>query len=452
MSQSTQTRTPPNVVLIFMDDMTHWALRSSQIETPSLDRLRAMGITFTHAFNQGSMDAAVCMPARQMLMSGLTLFDAAKSYLDVPRLGAVLGENGYNTYFTGKWHNEVEALERDYQEVGPWGPNMLDSTPMYGDAYLRPTPGNDWDPADKSRGGHWMTREDGTIEHSSERWTDAAVDFLNKAHDEDKPFFLHIAYHAPHDPRQADQEFLDLYPLSEVRVPPNAMPVHPFDNGELDIRDEVLAPTPRTPEAVQLHRKEYFAILTHADREIGRILDALDLSGDLENTVIVFSGDHGLALGEHGLMGKQNLYDHSVRVPLVIAGPGVPVNTESSELVYSGSIFATICHLSGIPQPEHLGFPVLPYTADMPASHDAIFGAYKDLQRSIRTAEYKLIEYPQIQQTQLFSISDDPWELTNLAEVSDHAALMTALQAMLATAQAQFRDHLATTDRARSEA
>src|SRR5690606_1945325 len=105
------------------------------------------------------------------------------------------------------------------------------------------------------------------------------------------------------------------------------------DNGELAVRDEHLAPHPRTLEAIRLHRREYFAITSHADQQIGRILDALESTGEMDRTVIVFSGDHGLALGEHGLLGKQNPYEHSVRVPLVISSPTVPPGEVCSDLV-----------------------------------------------------------------------------------------------------------------------
>ena len=198
-----------------------------------------------------------------------------------------------------------DALTNDYRAVGPWAGGMLGSKDAADDAYLRPREGDEWSPSDPPRGGHWMTLPDGSIQHSSERWTDAAVRFVGDDHGDD-PFFLHLAFHAPHDPRQAPQEFLDLNPAPNIRMPDNFLPEHPFDNGALDIRDEYLAPSPRTADAVRLHRSEYFAMLTHVDREIGRVLDAVDEENARSGreTIIVFSGDHGLALGEHGLFGE----------------------------------------------------------------------------------------------------------------------------------------------------
>lgn len=196
------------------------------------------------------MSEAVCMPARQMLIFGLTLFHAWDHYMDVPHLGETLGEDGYDTFFTGKCHNHESALTRAYDTLGPCAVGgMFGSTEVGGAAYNRPCEGNTWSPSDTSLGGHWMTLPDGTIQHSSERWTDAAVAFIHSEH-AGAPFFLHLAYNAPHDPRQAPQEFLDLYPEDDIKVPPNAWPEHPFDNGELGVRDELLTPFPRTSEAV----------------------------------------------------------------------------------------------------------------------------------------------------------------------------------------------------------
>ncbi|TQK17697.1 choline-sulfatase [Microbacterium sp. SLBN-154] len=434
--------TSPNVVLIFMDDMAHWALLSDIVHTPNLDRLRRRGVTFTHAFNQGSMEEAVCMPARQMLISGLTLFRAIDGFMNVPRIGRVLSDAGYDTYFTGKWHNEETALYTDYKEVGPWAGGMLHSTEIGGAAYLRPDPENSWDPADTALGGHWMTLDDGTIQHSSERWTDAAVSFITRGHD-GAPYFLHLAYHAPHDPRQAPREFLDRYCPADLPLPPNFLPAHPFDNGELMVRDEQLAPLPRTPDSVRFHRREYFAILTHVDEQIGRLLDAVDAVDGQAGTVLVFSGDHGLALGEHGLFGKQNPYEHSIRVPLVIAAPEVKGGLECDELVYSGSIYPTVCELVGVSRPDHIEFRSLaPLMLGEADGEETIFNAYRQLQRVVRSGHFKLIEYQDKSHNQLFDLEADAWEMTNLYSHPGYTSVRDALAARLRERQIELGDSL----------
>lgn len=439
--ESSRSLQRPNVLLIYMDDMTHWALTSAECVTPNLDRLVARGAVFTHAFNQGSQVQAVCLASRQMLLTGMTLFRASESFLAAERLGHVLGEAGYRTFFTGKWHNEESALAADYAEVGPWAGSMLHSTAPGGDAYARPSHGSGWDPADMTRGGHWMSLPDGRAQHSSERWTDAALDFLAKQRGTD-PFFLHLAFHAPHDPRQTHRRFLDLYPEEEVFVPPNAWPEHPFDNGALHVRDESLAPIPRTPEAVRLHRREYLAILSHADEQVGRILDALERLHQDERTLVVFSGDHGLALGEHGLMGKQNPYDHSIRVPLVFAGPGVRPGEMHDELVYSASMFATIADLVGVSTPETVEFPSLGPVVRGEAHRelDAVFGAYAQVQRLVRTRTHKLVVYPHRAREQLFDLIADPWEMRDLAADPACGELLVSLRQLLRELQDQVGD------------
>lgn len=424
----------PNLCLIFMDDMMHRLLLDKEVETPNLDKLVKRGTTFTHAHNQGAWSGAVCIPSRAMLITGLSLWHARERIETTPLLGEWLGKHGYQTHFVGKWHNSDAALKRSYQTFGPHAGGFYPSTDEKGDAYLRPAPGNTWRPDDTSRKGHWL-EIDGKIVHSSEHWADGALAFLRQTHTE--PFFLHVAFHAPHDPRQAPTEYLNKYPVEKVALPPNFAPEHPFDNGDLRVRDEKLAPWPRTPDAIKQHRKEYYAILTHADYHIGRILDALP-----EDTIVVFSGDHGLAVGEHGLLGKQNCYDHSVRIPLVFAGPGIPKNKKNDALIYQNQIFATLCELVGIPQPPGLENPSLAplVKGDKQDKDAAVFGAYLDIQRMVRTRTHKLIVYPKVKHVQLFDIQKDPWERNNIA--AENPALVKSLWARLNTLQKQLDDKL----------
>lgn len=372
----------------------------------------------------------------------MTLLHARNQFDSVPHIGRVLGDAGYDTFFTGKWHNGENALRGSYQQVGPWAGGMLPSTQKDGDAYRRPSEGNHWDPSDRSQAGHWL-QVDGSVAHSSEVWTDAAASFL-QSRSADRPFFLHVAYHAPHDPRQAPEEYLAMYPPECVRVPPNAWPEHPFDNGDLLVRDELLAPHPRTDAAVRLHRQEYFAILTHADAQIGRLLDVLEATGSVENSLIVLSGDHGLALGEHGLMGKQNPYDHSIRVPLVFAGPGVPAGRRIEDLVYSASIYATICDLVGVDTPTHIEFASLAAAITGQDSHPlpAVVGAYRDDHRLVRTATHKLVVYPRTNRLQLFDVIADPWEIDDVSHGPHAGATIMRLLAQLRELQAELDDNL----------
>ena len=445
----------PNVLLIFMDDQSYrtiGSLNNPEVHTPNLDRLAARATVYTHAFNQGAWSGAVCIPSRAMLISGLTVWHSEHHIPEVPLWGEWFAKHGFKTYLTGKWHNGEETIKRCFTEVGPHAGGFLPSLPdlpeKANDAYNRPDSLRSWQPDDETRGGHWM-KVDGKVVHSSVRWADAAIDFLNRQKGSPTPFFMHTAFHAPHDPRQAPREFLDMYPPENVALPPNYLPEHPFDQGDSRVRDEVLAPFPRTEEAVKLHRSEYYAILSHVDQQIGRILDTLKANGQENNTIVMFSGDHGLAVGQHGLMGKQNQYDHSVRIPLMIAGPGMKPGIRVDSLVYQSGLFPTACDLCGLPIPEtveHRSLVQRDTTGRLRPTngYTHIHGGYMGLQRMIRDHEWKLIVYPKAGVEQLFHIKSDPFEIHNLAAIPEHANRIREIKANLRKLMTELGDTRAT--------
>lgn len=480
----------PNILFMIADDMTFrtiHSLNNPEVHTPNLDRLVARGCAFTHCFQQGSWMPAVCAPSRTMLNSGLTAFRAMNaarrlssyqpndiedmqskllptalgdapneeielSLDDFPMWAQTFRGEGYDTYITGKWHMDNVCMQRSFMEMGPVGPGMYRSTGIRGTAYQRPhADGSDpWNPADTSLRGHWADMElledehTPRVKHSSEVYADHAIGYIEKKAKSKKPFFMYIGWNAPHDPRQAPQEYLDMYPVEKIEVPQSFLPEHPFNEGDHYVRDEQLAPFPRTPHAVQVHRREYYAILTHMDAQIGRIFDALEKSGKAQNTYVIMTADHGLAVGEHGLLGKQNTYECSMHIPLIMAGPGIPAGKKVDELVYQHSMFATTCELTGVPKPKHVEFPSLaPMLKAEPAPvHDAIFGYYKHFQRCVRTKTHKLILYPEIGKVQLFDIAKDPWEMHDLSEESSMAEVKRDLMAKLKQLQADLDDKL----------
>ncbi len=266
-------------------------------------------------------------------------------------------------------------------------------------------------------------------QHSCELYADSAVELLRKAAAQpDHPFFLYVAWNSPHDPRQAPKEFLDLYPADKIEVPPNFLPQHPFDQGDAKVRDEMLAPFPRTPDAVRVHRREYYALITYMDRQLGRILDTLEKTGLAGNTCVIVTGDHGLAVGEHGLMGKQNLYDCSVRMPFIMVGPGIAGGRRIDSLMYQHCLFPTLCDLAGLATPATVQFPsLLPLLrGERGQLFDSIYSAYRGFQRMVRTEQHKLILYPEAKRFQLFDLEKDPWE-TNSLDPSRHATTVTEL-------------------------
>ncbi len=419
----------PNILFLFTDDQrfnTLNALNNPEIITPNMDKLVKRGTAFTHAHIMGSMSGAVCMPSRAMLMSGRTLFHLRGQGQSIPQEHRMLPETlrraGYATFGTGKWHNGPSAYARCFTH----GAKIF----FGGMSNHLKVPVHDFDPTGRYR------REKRCIDKpfSSNLFSDAAIDFL-KSHKGDKPFFMYVSYTAPHDPRMAPKEYADMYPPSKVRVPKNFMPEHPFDNGEMRIRDEKLAPWPRTPEIVQEHIAAYYAMITHLDAQIGRVLQALEETGQADNTIIVFAGDNGLAVGQHGLMGKQNLYEHSVRVPLLISGPGVPRGQSCDALCYLLDIYPTLCELLGVSIPESVeGRSLAPLLKDPKRTvRDSVFYVYKNVQRGVRSGHWKLIKYnvKGKQITQLFDLQRDPWEMKNLADDASHAARVDELTNLL---------------------
>lgn len=437
----------PNILFLFTDDQafrTVNAVNNPDIKTPNIDRLVKQGTTFTHCFHQGSFSGAVCVASRAALNTGRYIWTCGSGNCGTyPLWGETFRKAGYETFMTGKWHNGDATLKRSFEHVGPTAGGMLPSKDpnakenakkgIRKDPYHRPEPGNTWLPEDDTLQGHWCKTPDG-IQHSSQRWANSAIEFLEKkATGSTRPFFMYVAFHAPHDPRQSPKEYVDMYPPEKIKIPPNFQPKHPFDQGDSKIRDEQLAPFPRTKEAVQLHLSEYYAIISHADYHIGRVLDALEKSGRAKDTLIVFSADHGLAVGEHGLMGKQNLYDHSLRIPLVFSGPGIEKDRKTDSLVYLPSLFATTCDVAGVAAPDSVQFPSIKPLLDgkTDAVHDCVYAAYKDLQRSVRTTQYKLIRYPKAKEVQLYDIQKDPWETKDLAEDPACASIVKELDAKL---------------------
>jgi choline-sulfatase len=440
----------PNFLFLFSDDQAHRALGllgELQVKTPNLDRLAKRGLLFTHCFNQGGFSGAVCIPSRTMLNTGRTVWQCRDSKGQGTAEGAALwgetlGQAGYDTFMAGKWHIPQNALERSFKTLGPLTGGFLPSTTDSGAAYHRPVPGSPWTPDGPQWKGHWLD-VDGKTVHSSVRIANAAIDYLQtNATKSANPFFMYVAFNAPHDPRQAPREFLDMYPLAKLTVPPNFLSKHPFPIDGYNGRDEILAPYPRTPEIIRVHLQEYYAIITHMDAQIGRILDGLEASGKANNTIVIFTSDQGLAVGQHGLLGKQSLYDHSMRMPFIMAGPGVPRGKRNDALFNMQSLFATTCEMAGVPVPASVQFPsiALLITGAKKRMHDALYGAFLDHQRAIRTEQWKLIRTPKEGQVQLFNVKRDPWEMRNLAADPKYAAVLAMLDGKLRELMKEMND------------
>lgn len=404
---------PPNVLLINTDDQrfdTIAALGNPEIRTPALDGLVGRGFSFSNCYSQGGMVPAMCLPSRTMLMTGRSVFHIPGRNdpppAGLPFLAKAFESAGYKTYHFGKRGNTYLPASEAFQ-------TKRYSAEGFDVRALQP-----------------------------EHHADQVIEWM-RANGSTQPFFIYMAPPVPHDPRSAPQQFRDMYDPARVTLPKNYMPEHPFDNGELKIRDEMLAPFPRTPEVMRQHLADYYATITCLDHHIGRIFQALQTSGLEGNTIVLFTSDQGLAVGgRHGLMGKQNLYEH-FKSPLIVAGPGVPKG-RSTALVHMHDLFPTLCDLAHIPTPANVdGLTLGPVIRGKQKKvRDHAFAIYKDIQRMVRDEQWKLIWYPKVARFQLFDVVKDPWELRDLSAVPAQQKRLAAMKRTLAAQQDFYQDNV----------
>ncbi|RTZ93197.1 MAG: hypothetical protein DSY81_10705 [Bacillota bacterium] len=410
-----ESKSPPNILWIVSDDQradTIAAHGNATILTPSLDRLVRQGISFSSAYCMGSTSGAVCAPSRYMMLTGRSLHRLKGNVFDIPTdevtLPQKLRNAGWKTFFTGKWHNGKAAYQRSFDEGAAifFGGMGSHTRLMVHDH--------------QSDGKYPDNKRHRLPAFSSTAFADAAIRFIEDQgrNDSKTPFLACVFFTAPHDPRTPPTDFMSMYPKEKMSLPGNFLPEHPFDNGELKIRDEKLAPFPRTPDVVKEHLAAYYAMISQLDEQVGRLVDALQKNGLSENTLVIFTSDHGLAVGSHGLFGKQNLYEHSTRVPMVVAGPGVTAGCVSNQPIYLHDLVATISEVAGIDAPPHsegISFLESIRGKKQPPRQE-IYTAYKGVQRALRAGKWKLIRYPVIDRVQLFDLDTDPDETLDLSQ------------------------------------
>jgi arylsulfatase A-like enzyme len=456
----------PNILFILVDDQSPFDLRvydpNSSLETPHIDRLAAEGMVFDAAHHMGAWSGAVCTPSRHMIMSGRTLWhipDNAKANLNplaadptfVPpdlaqsTMAAVFNAAGYDTMRTCKQGNSYPAANQQFTVV-------RDAT---------------------KRGG---TAETGSAWHA-----DQVLAYLDarETQQDDDPFLIYFGFSHPHDTRDGTPELLARYGAvnhtdesqrpaahpNQPRLPINYLPAHPFDNTEMKVRDEVAVEgvwRNRDENTIRNELGREFACSQNIDIQIGRVLDRLRGMGELENTYIFYTSDHGMAIGRHGLQGKQNLYEHTWRVPFIVKGPGIKPGSRAAGNIYLLDVLATLCDLVGIETPatsEGVSFkPVLAGRAE--SVREVLYGAYcggrKPGMRCVKKGDWKLIKYESeklgVSETQLFNLAENPNELLaehhdrqvvaltaftpqpnqmNLARDPQHAAKLEEMEALL---------------------
>lgn len=424
--------TRPNFLFIIADDQSPFDLQiyndRSELQTPCINQLAAEGMVFDGAYHMGAWVGAVCTPSRHMVMSGRTVWhlpsrrgrgpsaatDNVPANLHEFTLPAVFNRAGYDTMRTCKNGNSYEAANKMFT--------------VRRDA----------------------TRRGDTDETGSAWHADQVLDYLNQrqANGDQDPFLIYFGFSHPHDPRNGKPELLDKYGAVNHRdknslppadpkqpaLPVNYLPEHPFHHGHPGLRDEVAVSgvwERRDERTIRNELGRQFACSENIDIQIGRVLDKLAEMDQLKNTYVIYTADHGMAIGRHGLQGKQNLYEHTWRVPFVVKGPGIQAGMRVAGNIYLLDVLATLCDLAGIEAPatnEGLSFkPVL--EGRRQTIRDVLYGVYcggtKPGMRCVKKGDWKLIKYDvmdgQVRQTQLFNLAENPHEF--LAEHQDPAVV-----------------------------
>lgn len=417
----------PNILFIIADDQSPFDLKvyneRSTLDTPHIDRLAAEGMVLDRAYHMGAWVSGVCTPSRHMIMSGRTLWhipdkpgrdrnphtnDPSKVPPNLANntLAAVFNRAGYDTMRTCKTGNSYEAANEQFT--------------VRRDAM--------------KRGG---THSGGSGWHG-----DQVVEYLEgREHRRDTdPFLIYFGFSHPHDVRDGTPELLKKYgatnhsdidalPEIDPSAPPPALPInylpkHPFPHGHPASRDEnkVSGIWSRRDEAtVRNEIGRAYACSENIDIQIGRVLEKLEAMGELENTYVIYTSDHGIAIGRHGLQGKQNVYEPSWRVPYIVKGPGVKAGARAEGNIYLLDTLASLCALANIEAPKtNEGVSFMPVLhGEQERVREVMYGVFGGAtlpgMRAVRKGDWKLLKFDVldglIRKTLLFNLKENPWEL-----------------------------------------
>jgi len=439
----------PNFLFVLVDDQSPFDLKTydpnSILDTPTINQLAEEGMVFESARHMGSMNGAVCTPSRHMIMTGRTVWhlpksagykeSAAPDSLELQSMGAVFNRAGYKTMRTCKKGNSYKAANAQFTEV-------RDATKRGGT---------------EETGSAWHGKQ--VLEYLSQRETENVED----------PFFIYYGFSHPHDVRDGTPELLAKYGATNhkdsTNLPPksdkqpqlqeNYLSAHPFHHGHPNLRDEVNVSgvwRKRDEQTVRNELGREYACSENIDIQLNKVLKKLEAMGELDNTYIIYTSDHGMSIGRHGLMGKQNLYEHTWRVPFIIKGPGITPGSRVEGNIYLADILPTLCDLAEIEIPttvESQSFkPIL--EGKKTALRDVMYGVYaggtKPGMRTVKKGDWKLIKYDvldgKVRETQLFNIAENPYEyiaehhkedpkLTDLAEDPTYAEKLKEMEDVL---------------------
>ena len=419
----------PNFLVIVTDDQrpdTIGALGNPRIHTPNFDWLVRNGITFENFICSNPL----CVPSRAEILTGCSGFRNGVLGMRGEKMNpnlilwpAAMASGGYSAWYSGKWMNDGKPITRGYKETRALftggGGTLKKGEEVRGRKGRAITGYRNWT-FKNAEGKPDLNKGMGLTPLTDKYIADGALEFLRRK--TDKPFFLHVNFTGPHDPLVYPPGYEKKYTDFNMKLPSNFLPRHPFDHGNFHGRDEKLLPWPRTKADVLGELAVYYAVIDNIDKQVGRMLDQLRSDGRLKNTYVIFTSDHGLAIGSHGLMGKQNMYDHTVRVPFLICGPDLTKGLKVKTFGHLRDMYPTVCELAGIEVPKTVeGNSLVPVLFDSKKNiYKFSYGYFRDVQRMVQVEQWKLIFYPKINRYQLFDLSSDPFEMSDLIMVKDH--------------------------------
>ncbi len=453
------TGSRPNVLFVLTDDQQFdsiGALGNPNIYTPNIDRLVERGTAFRRTYIMGGNKPAVCCPSRAMILTGRSLYRTGQidrgplsdRYETMPE---TFRKAGYRTFGTGKQHNGPGVIARGFSDAGSL---MFGGMGHHMSLHLQ-----DFDPTGKYDPARARKRP----EFSTEVFTEEALGFLDRV-DNDESFFAYVAYTAPHDPLMVPDAFRAMYDPSEIPLPTPFLSEHPFDRSPRGDRvrplescrecqtDAVVSFSewPITEDHVREITATYYAMISHIDNQVGLLVSKLEECGILNNTIVVFASDNGIAMGRHGCYHKQTCYDHDVHVPLIMSGPGIPQGKTNDALTYLFDCFPTLCDLTGLDTPDSVeGESLKPVLDGVTEKHrESLYFAYCDTWRAVYDGEYKMLEYryegdedsAAVPQSLLYDLRNDPYETNDLFPDAGFQPIAERLRATLVRTAKEWDD------------
>ena len=431
LSRSARAAAPgrPNVLFVAVDDLNDWIGCMGghpQVKTPHIDRLAARGTLFTNAHCQSPL----CNPCRASMLSGLRpsttgLYTLQPGVRAVPALADRVmlpqhfQQNGYATFCAGKIYHDGSVKRGDpttgfdtWGNAGPFAypPQKFVDTP------------------DKIKAMDWGAFPEKDEDQCDWKIATSAIDYF-KARPADKPFFMGVGFRLPHVPLFVPQKWFDLYP-DESLIMPKVLENDRDDVPEFAWRLHWKLPEPRLSWLKKAGQwrplvRAYLASTSYMDAQVGRLLDALDASGQADNTVVVLWSDHGWHLGEKDISGKNTLWDRSTRVPMMLAGPGIAAGQRCGQPAELLDLYPTLIDLCNLPPQAGLeGHTLLPQLKDANARRSwPAITTHNIGNHGIRTERWRYIRYADGSE-ESYDMQSDPNEWKNRAKDPAYASVI----------------------------